>query len=145
MIMHIKLKIDNVKKCRHLIVVLTVLNNFFCLGCVEAGNMNKDSKTKIEHYNHSESRVRELIKIGDSYEKVLKLLGKPNHDDLMMEKNGRKTIGRRLMYIYEQKDKAIFNQKTDRYLRLWFGSDDLLLEIDYHEGSEMNPRANQQR
>jgi hypothetical protein len=83
---------------------------------------------------YSKNEIAELIHVGDSYTDILKILGKPTSDDIMMKKETSTKIGRRLMYIYEQQDESVFNQKTDKYLRLWFGPDELLLELDYHEG-----------
>jgi len=82
------------------------------------------------------NEVSELIRIGDSYDKVVELLGKPTNDDLMMKKDQSTVVGRRLMYIYHQHDASVFNQKTDTYLRLWFGPDNLLLEMNYNEGPD---------
>ena len=90
------------------------------------------SGSEMKYY--TEREINSLIKVGDSYEKIIDTLGKPTNDSLMMKKDSSTVVGRRLMYIYKQENPSVFNQKTDSYLRLWFGPDDMLLEIDYHGG-----------
>ncbi|MDF9828244.1 hypothetical protein M2447_002362 [Ereboglobus sp. PH5-10] len=81
---------------------------------------------------YSESEIKSLIKLGDNIGYVMSKLGKPDQDNLMARKEGKSVGGRRLMYIYNQVNNKIFNENKDTYLRLWFNTDGILEEINYH-------------
>lgn len=117
------LKIKVLKRCLF-VAALLILFSPLSVSCLE-----------LDMKYRSKNEIAELIHVGDSYAEVLERLGRPTSDDVMMKKETSTRIGRRLMYIYKQQDESSFNQRTDTYLRLWFDPDELLLEIDYHEGS----------
>ena len=114
---------DSMLKKIYLISVLLVF----------AGSLNMSfAESNLESCNRLE--IAKLIHVGDSYEDVIKALGKPTSDDLIMKKERPTITGRRLMYIYKQRDISVFNPKTDYYLTLLFNPEDVLTDINCHEG-----------
>lgn len=120
--MQIELKTNNVLKKIHLICALLLFATLSNLTFAES-SLEDSHKNKIE----------KLIHVGDSYSDVLKALGKPTSDDLIMKKELPAIVGRRLRYIYKQQNESSFNPGTDSYITLWFSSEDILLDINYHK------------
>lgn len=69
------------------------------------------------------------ISVGNTYEGVIEVLGRPTQDDDYAAKERPEIIGKRVRYIIEQKHPRLLNAKTDRYATFYFGTDGLLDKI----------------
>ena len=69
-----------------------------------------------------------LIKIGDSVQKVKSILGEPRYDDIGTSKKGE-FIARALSYYLKKLDKDFVNEKYDLYFELFFDAEDKLKDM----------------
>lgn len=68
------------------------------------------------------------IKIGDSYQKIVAALGKPDYDQTLTTKDG-KFVTRVLKYYFKRWEKDLVNEERDRRVRLELDASDHLAQI----------------
>jgi hypothetical protein len=71
----------------------------------------------------------DLIKIGDSVQRVKTVLGEPTYDQKLVGKKGEYVV-RVLKYYIKILEKDIVNEKYDKSVRLLFNEENKLTEIE---------------
>jgi hypothetical protein len=126
-----------------LFLVVMFLSNDVAMGnSVESRNMNNLNNQK--YYFEMSKKDQEKffknlnsIKIGDSIQKVKKILGEPTYDQTIASKERGEFRARILKYYIRILEKNLVNEKYDRSVRLIFNAQNVLVEIESNleEGS----------
>lgn len=101
---------------------------------IEGNNVNDVSSQKY-FYEMEEKKKEEffkkldLIKIGDSVQRVKTVLGEPTYDQKLVGKKGEYVV-RVLKYYIKILEKDIVNEKYDKSVRLLFNEENKLTEIE---------------
>ena len=122
------------KQSVHFLVFLCIVCvAFLFVGCkktdtnnLETSNNSQAANMEIKDYQHL---VSDNIAIGDSYQKVIAILGTPNYEKELVLKEKPGVIGKTLTYVISQKDPRILNEKTDQFISFYFDKDNQLSEI----------------
>lgn len=94
-------------------------------GCVkDQDTVNEPAKIDWERYNESDisSFLLKLkqVSIGDSYEKVILILGHPTYAENRARKESPEIIGRRANYFFKIDNPNLSNDKKDVYVTVSF-------------------------
>jgi N-acyl-D-aspartate/D-glutamate deacylase len=81
--------------------------------------------------NAKRKLVRNAAKlhVGDSYDKVIATLGKPNYDQRTFAKESPRLIGRSLKYYAVRWDADLVNERHDQLVRIWLDPQDRVRNI----------------
>lgn len=121
------------------VLSLAVLGQVF-VGC--GCERERTAKTDLNEMEPAESgkamdseeieKFEELLatlSVGNTYEDVIAVLGKPTQEEDFAKKERPEIIGKSVRYIIEQKHPRLLNAKTDRYVTFYFGTSGLLDQI----------------
>ena len=70
------------------------------------------------------------IKIGDSYKQVIRILGQPMFDQILVSKENDQNIGRVLKYYAVIWDRNLSNEIKDQFIRVMLNNSDIVTSID---------------
>ena len=97
------------------------------------------TKYSYEISNVEEERIRKgcsMIQRGDGYERIVSLIGKPQHDNVLRTKEGQ-FRERVLRYYFKRVDKELVNEKFDKLISLHLDAQGRLQELSSNvEGIE---------
>lgn len=130
------------KKGRIWFMIKIILLVMWCISLAFALDMDKKSMESKEYdnnnfyyimsqgeFNRFKNNVDSLSK-GDSYEKIIKLLGKPYSDNHVRGKRfDSPLISRDLFYYIKQYEKDIVNEHHDSYVVIVLDRNDKLVRI----------------
>lgn len=102
---------------------------------MERNNVNDDSKQK--YFFEMDKKTQEdffkklnLIRIGDSVQRVKTVLGEPTYDQTGVSKEKGEFRARVLTYYIKILKKDLVNEKYDRSVNLIFNAEDKLVKIE---------------
>ncbi len=69
------------------------------------------------------------LRKGDSFETVIKSMGKPTLDELLSKKESSKIIGRELRYYLVRWEDGLVNERNDELISVWLDASNFVKSI----------------
>lgn len=117
---------------RFVALVIAALSFVFSNGAISA-DLLQQQRPPFFKISPSEKAVlienAKMMKVGDSYKEVLRLMGNPTFDQPMARKEDSRITGRKLIYYAVIWEDGLVNEKHDEYVALYFNEADRLKEI----------------
>jgi hypothetical protein len=104
----------------------------------ESLTMNASNKNSDFYIDTPRDKIEEMVNkveslnVGDSYDKIINILGPPTYDKKMYGKKASSPLRHRALYYYIRKyDKDLVNERYDVYLRLDLDNSNQLIRVNY--------------